>query len=106
MIRLYLILLLAIVVWKGFWAWKRGMSAYRKDRHDHDSLREYLLGNGATAWEARRPFIQGAETPASAMAIVPVPIGVGRADIPVFIDGQFLMCGKKLKQIRKKSGPR
>ena len=38
------------------------------------------------------------------MAIVPVPIGVGRADIPVFIDGQFLMCGKKLKQIRKKVG--
>ena len=60
MIRLYLILLLAIVVWKGFWAWKRGMSVYRKDRHDHDSLREYLLGNGATAWEARRPFIRHA----------------------------------------------
>lgn len=60
MIRLYLILLLAIVVWKGFWAWKRGMSAYRKDRHDHDSLREYLLGNGATTWEARRPFIRHA----------------------------------------------
>ena len=60
MIRLYLLLLLAIVLWKGYWAWRRGMRTYLKDRQDHDSLREYLLGNGATAWEARRPFINHA----------------------------------------------
>ncbi len=60
MMKLYLLLLLAIVLWKGFWAWKRGIRTYRKDRHDHDTLREYLLGNGATEWEAKRPFINHA----------------------------------------------
>jgi hypothetical protein len=60
MIKLYLLFLLGIVLWKGFWAWKRGMRTYLKDRQDHDSLREYLLGNGATEWEARRPFINHA----------------------------------------------
>ena len=60
MIKAYLLLLLAVVLWKGFWAWKRGMCTYRKDRHDYDSLREYLLGNGATEWETRRPFFRHA----------------------------------------------
>jgi endonuclease G len=60
MIKLYLILLLAVVLWKGFWVWRRGMRTYRKDRQLHESLREYLLGNGATEWEARRPFVKHA----------------------------------------------
>ena len=60
MMKLYLLLLLTIVLWKGYWAWKRGRRTYLKDRQDHDSLREYLLGNGATVWEARRPFFNHA----------------------------------------------
>jgi len=57
---LYLIILLALVAWKGYYAWLRGRNAYRKDTKQYQSLREYLLGNGATEAEARRPFMKRA----------------------------------------------
>lgn len=57
MMTVYLVVLLAVVLWKGCYAWQRGMNTYRKDFHDHVSLYEYLLGNGATQWQARRPFL-------------------------------------------------
>ena len=60
MIKAYLLVLLAVVLWKGYYAWKRGLKTYRKDRHDHNSLYEYLLGNGATHAEAIRPFMHHA----------------------------------------------
>ncbi len=50
------IIILAIVSWKGYHAWKRGIATYRRDRRDHDSLREYLLGNGATRRQSLQPF--------------------------------------------------
>lgn len=56
----YLILLLALVGWKGYYAWLRGRNAYRKDMEQFLSLHEYLLGNGATEKEARRPFVKRA----------------------------------------------
>ena len=56
MMTVYLIVLLAVVAWKGYYAWQRGQKTYRKDRQDHESLREYLLGNGATEWQARWPY--------------------------------------------------
>lgn len=56
----YLILLLAVVAWKGYYAWQRAANTYRADREQHDSLREYLLGNGATQWQAMRPYYRHA----------------------------------------------
>ena len=57
MIIAYVILVLAVVLWKGYFAWKRGMRTYRRDLQEHDSLREYLLGNGASKRESLRPFV-------------------------------------------------
>ena len=57
---LYLILLLALVAWKGYHAWLRGYRQYLKDCEKYQSLREYLLGNGATEAEVRRPFMKRA----------------------------------------------
>jgi hypothetical protein len=54
---LYLIIFIGLVAWKGYHAWLRGRNAYLKDVEQYQSLREYLLGNGATEWEARRPFL-------------------------------------------------
>lgn len=60
MMKAYLLILLAVILWKGYYVWKRGMRVYRQDRHDHNSLYEYLLGNGATHAEAIRPFLNHA----------------------------------------------
>jgi hypothetical protein len=60
MIIAYVILVLAVVLWKGYFAWKRGMRTYRRDLQEHDSLREYLLGNGASKRESVRPFVNHA----------------------------------------------
>ena len=57
---LYLIILIALVAWKGYYAWLRGRNSYRKDMEQYQSLREYLLGNGATEGEVRRPFLKRA----------------------------------------------
>ena len=51
------ILILALLSWKGYYAWKRGVNTWRHDRKEHDSLLEYLLGNGATERQALRPFL-------------------------------------------------
>jgi len=56
----YLILVLALLLWKGYYAWLRGRNAYQKDMVQYQSLREYLLGNGATDAEARKPFLKRA----------------------------------------------
>lgn len=75
MITAYVILVIAVVIWKGYLAWKRGMRTYRRDLEEHDSLREYLLGNGASRRESLRPFVnhaleKGAETLECTMATV------------------------------------
>jgi hypothetical protein len=57
---LYLIILIALVAWKGYYAWLRGRNSYRKDMEQYQSLREYLLGNGSTEGGARRPFLKRA----------------------------------------------
>lgn len=56
----YLILLLALVGWKGYYAWLRGRRQWTQDMQQYQSLLEYLLGNGATLKEARKPFIRRA----------------------------------------------
>lgn len=60
MMTCYLLLLLAVVLWKGYYAWQRGRKCYLQDRLHHDSLREYLLGNGATDWQSNLPFYRHA----------------------------------------------
>ena len=57
---IYLLLVLALVGWKGWHAWLRGRSAYQQDIQYHGSLLEYMLGNGATDWQSRRPFLRHA----------------------------------------------
>ena len=56
----YIIVILSVLFWKGYYAWARGIATYVKDRREHDSLREYFLGNGATESQALRPFLQHA----------------------------------------------
>ncbi len=56
----YLILLLALVGWKGYHAWLRGSKSWHQDMQQYQSLWEYLLANGATLTEARKPFLKRA----------------------------------------------
>ena len=56
----YLILLLALVGWKGYYAWLRGRRQWMQDMQQYQSLWEYLLGNGATVSEAHKPFLKRA----------------------------------------------
>jgi len=56
----FVIVTLAVLLWKGFYACQRGLHTYKRDRRDHDSLREYLLANGASETEALYPFLQHA----------------------------------------------
>ncbi|MBR1548364.1 MAG: DUF4230 domain-containing protein [Prevotella sp.] len=55
-----LIIIFAILLRKGYFAWLRGWHTYQADRTAHDSLHEYLLAGGATKWQARRPFLRHA----------------------------------------------
>ena len=54
----YFIIVLALLSWKGYYAWLRGRNSYQKDMEQYRSLWEYLLGNGASISEARRPFLK------------------------------------------------
>ena len=56
----YIIVLVAALVWKGYYALKRGLKTWQHDRQQHDSLREYLLGNGATHGQSLWPFYRHA----------------------------------------------
>lgn len=56
----YLILLLALVGWKGYYAWLRGRRQWTQDMQQYQSLLEYLLGNGASTKEARKLFLKRA----------------------------------------------
>lgn len=57
---LYLIILLGLVAWKGWLAFERGRRQWMSDMAQYRGLREYLLGNGATMADARRPFVKRA----------------------------------------------
>jgi ABC-type iron transport system FetAB permease component len=56
----YFILVAAVVAWKGYYAFLRALNCYRKDRFQHDSLREYLVANGASRWQSLWPFFRHA----------------------------------------------
>ena len=56
----YILAVLAVLVRKAWFAWLRGWTTYCSDRTEHDSLREYLLANGATDRQALRPFVRHA----------------------------------------------
>jgi hypothetical protein len=60
MIHFYLILVLAVVAWKGYYAFLRAMKCYQLDCLQHDSLREFLLANGATPFQSLWPFYRHA----------------------------------------------
>ena len=53
----YLILLLALLAWKGWHAWCRGRNTWLRDRQAYASLWEYQLGNGVPERVVRRPFL-------------------------------------------------
>lgn len=56
----YLILLLALVGWKGYYAWLRGRRQWTQDMQQYQSLLEYLMGNGVSLREVRRLFLRRA----------------------------------------------
>ncbi len=57
MITAYVIVLLVVILWKGYYAWKRGVRSYRHDQIKYASFYEYKIGNGATHRQACRPFL-------------------------------------------------
>ncbi len=60
MISAYILILIAVILWKGFFACKRGVKTYHSDCYEHESLYEYLLANGASEFKARQPFLKHA----------------------------------------------
>ena len=50
-------ILMALLSWKGYYAWKRGRKTYVQESRDYHSLWEYLVGNGATEGEAQQVFL-------------------------------------------------
>ena len=56
----YLIILLALLGWKGYYAWLRGRRQWMQDMQLYQSLWEYLLGNGAGVSEVRKLFVKRA----------------------------------------------
>ncbi len=57
----YLIILLALLGWKGYYAWLRGRRQWIQDMQQYQSLWEYLLGNGASVSEVRKLFVKRAQ---------------------------------------------
>jgi len=55
-----LLLIIFLLAWKAFYAWKRGRGTYQRERLQYLLLWEYLLGNGAKESEARRVFLNRA----------------------------------------------
>ena len=54
----YIIMVLALLSWKGYYAWLRGRNSYLKDMEQYRSLWEFLLGNVATLSDASSPFLK------------------------------------------------
>lgn len=59
-LTVYLILLAALLGWKTWKAWQRARRQWLRDMDEYRGLWEYLLANGATEREARRPFLRRA----------------------------------------------
>lgn len=57
MMTAYIILLLAIALWKLYFVWRRGIRAYTRSMNDYSAFYEYQLGNGVPHDKARRPFV-------------------------------------------------
>lgn len=54
------LVVVAFLSWKGYFAGCRAVRSYQKDREEHDSLREYLVANGATTFQSLWPFYRHA----------------------------------------------
>ncbi len=57
MITAYLLLLLGVILWKGYFALNRGIRSYQHDLTAYASFYEYQIGNGASHKQACRPFL-------------------------------------------------
>ena len=67
--KIFLVLVVvAFIAWKGYFAVRRAVRSYKKDREEHDSLREYLVANGATTFQSLWPFYRHALQRAFKMA--------------------------------------
>ena len=60
MMTFLVIVVVAFIAWKGYFAVRRTVSSYQRDRQEHDSLREYLVANGATTFQSLWPFYRHA----------------------------------------------
>ena len=56
----FVLVVMAFIAWKGYFAVRRAVRSYKKDREEHDSLREYLVANGATTFQSLWPFYRHA----------------------------------------------
>lgn len=56
----YLVLVLLLVAWKGYYVWLRWHNSYWKDMEQYRTLYEYLVANGTAESEARRIFVHRA----------------------------------------------
>ena len=56
MMTFLVIVVVAFIAWKGYFAVRRAVSSYQRDCQEHDSLREYLVANGATTFQSLWPF--------------------------------------------------
>jgi hypothetical protein len=54
------LVVVAFIAWKGYFAVRRAVRSYKKDREEHDSLREYLVANGASTFQSLWPFYRHA----------------------------------------------
>ena len=55
-----IIILVALLAWKGYYAWRRGRNTYVRERQEYQSLWEYLEGNGTPERQVRRMFLKRA----------------------------------------------
>ena len=60
LIKILILIVVVLLLRKVYYACLRGVSTYRRDRQEHRSLCEYLLGNGAKEWQTCLPFLRHA----------------------------------------------
>lgn len=59
-VKILILIVVALLLRKGYYACLRGLHTFRSDRIEHRSLCEYMLGNGAKEWQTCLPFLRHA----------------------------------------------
>ena len=59
-IKILILIVMVLLLRKAVYVWRRALATFRRDRQEHSTLCEYLLGNGAKEWETYLPFLRHA----------------------------------------------